>query len=392
MTHPNDIQAAPIADDGSGFDAEALQRLDDAVRRDVADGKYLGAAVLVARGGTVSYQQNIGQVAPGRAATAGDKYLLMSLSKAFTATLVLRAIDHGRFTLDTRIDDLLPEFGTGGKALVTVRHLLTHSGGTYSSFAPPPPLSMTDGIGDLARNVAAVSALPIANAPGERVVYNPFASYAVLGQLLAATDPAQRSFQRIAHDEIFAPLDMHDTSYGLATDDPRRVPVSVQGEPRAAVGVLNSVFDEHAEHPAGGAFGTVDDVFRFAETLRQHGSLDGYRLVSPALLDYACRNHTGSLVNHFWDAEREILQIPTYPANFSLLGGYVHGDGHYLTPFGVTAPSRTFGAVGGGSTMWMVDPDRDLTMVFLSAGFIEGLRHFQRLQRLCDLALAAVND
>jgi hypothetical protein len=42
--------------------------------------------------------------------------------------------------------------------------------------------------------------------------------------------------------------------------------------------------------------------------------------------------------------------------------------------------------------MWMVDPERDLTFVFLSAGFIEGLAHFQRLSRLSDLALAACVD
>jgi hypothetical protein len=38
----------------------------------------------------------------------------------------------------------------------------------------------------------------------------------------------------------------------------------------------------------------------------------------------------------------------------------------------------------------MVDPPRELTVVFLSSGLVEGLRHFQRLQRVNDLALAAV--
>lgn len=71
------------------------------------------------------------------------------------------------------------------------------------------------------------------------------------------------------------------------------------------------------------------------------------------------------------------------------MGGYVRGTGHHLTPFGHTASPRAFGAVGGGSTMWMVDPERDLTVVFLSAGFLDGLDHFQRLQQLGDLALAA---
>ncbi|WP_437041704.1 hypothetical protein [Streptomyces sp. enrichment culture] len=37
----------------------------------------------------------------------------------------------------------------------------------------------------------------------------------------------------------------------------------------------------------------------------------------------------------------------------------------------------------------MVDPQRDLTVVFLSAGFVEGRSHFSRLQRINDLALPA---
>jgi len=63
-----------------------------------------------------------------------------------------------------------------------------------------------------------------------------------------------------------------------------------------------------------------------------------------------------------------------------------------LAFLGHTASSRAFGAVGGGSTLLLVDPDRDLTFVFLSAGFIDGLDHFARLQQLSDLALAAVVD
>jgi CubicO group peptidase (beta-lactamase class C family) len=75
-----------------------------------------------------------------------------------------------------------------------------------------------------------------------------------------------------------------------------------------------------------------------------------------------------------------------------MLGGYVRGHGHYLSSFGLTATPRTFGAVGGGSTLWMVDPVRDLTFIYLSAGFIEGLAHMQRLQQVADLALASCVD
>jgi len=83
--------------------------------------------------------------------------------------------------------------------------------------------------------------------------------------------------------------------------------------------------------------------------------------------------------------------MPDSPALYSLLGGYVRGDGHYLTGAGYTASPRAFYGVGGGSTMWMVDPDRDLTVCFFSAGFIEGLHHLERLSKINDVALSACN-
>jgi CubicO group peptidase (beta-lactamase class C family) len=387
----SDTSAARAA----GLDAEALDRLSARIRLDTERGRYKAASILVARGGKIGYRDTIGHVAPDRAAAADDIYLLMSLSKSFTASLVLRAIDQGRLTLDTRACEILPQFAAGGKQRVTIRQLLTHTSGTYAGLLPPPPLTPAD-VGDLARNVDAVSAVPAAHTPGERVVYNSFASYAVLGQIVVKTDPAGRTFRQIAREELFAPLGMVDTSYGLAVNEPRRVPVSVMGPPTPMSAglerMLNVVVDERCEHPAGCAFGTIDDVFCYTEALRGRGTGAGYRLMSPALFDYAVQNHTGDLGNGAWDFYREAHDIPDFPANFSMLGGYVRGHGHYLSSFGSTATPRTFGAVGGGSTLWMVDPVRDLTFIYLSAGFIEGLAHMQRLQQVADLALASCVD
>jgi CubicO group peptidase (beta-lactamase class C family) len=61
-------------------------------------------------------------------------------------------------------------------------------------------------------------------------------------------------------------------------------------------------------------------------------------------------------------------------------------------PFGATASSGTFGGLGSGSTIFWVDPRRDLTFVCLTSGVLEDSRNFERMQRLSDLALAAVVD
>lgn len=154
----------------------------------------------------------------------------------------------------------------------------------------------------------------------------------------------------------------------------------------------NNFFTGTAEFPAGNAFSTIDDVFRFTEMYRGRGTTGDIRYLSPALYDYANRNHTGELTNDGWLFETEARGMAPFPANFSLLGGYARGESHIFTPAGHTASSKAFAAVGGGSTSFLIDPERDLTFIFLSSGFFTGLPHLERVSRLNDLALATIND
>jgi CubicO group peptidase (beta-lactamase class C family) len=380
-----------------GLDTDALGRLDACIQRYIDNGDHFGASIVVARGGVVAHRRSFGTSAPGRPAAEDDLFCAMSLTKSFTAALVLRAIDQGRFTLDTRVAEIVPVFASGGKQNVTVRQLLNHTGGAYASILPAPPSLQPMELGDLAKTSAAFSAMPAAYAPGTRCVYSPLAGIGVLGHMLVLTDPAKRSFRDIAREDLFEPLGMVDTRFGGPKNEPRRVPMSYTPKlsnpgPEALAKYLDALFDEPSEVPAGNAFTTVDDVFRFAEVLRLRGDNGKFRLMSQALCDYGTQNHTGDMKSAAWDFYTEAHGLPEFPANFSLLGGYSRGTGHHMTGAGCTASSRAFYAVGGGSTMYMVDPARDLTFVFLSAGFIDGLAHLQRLCRLSDLALAACVD
>jgi CubicO group peptidase (beta-lactamase class C family) len=74
------------------------------------------------------------------------------------------------------------------------------------------------------------------------------------------------------------------------------------------------------------------------------------------------------------------------------LGFFLRGEGIFPMPFGLTASPRTFGGLGAGSTMFWVDPQRDIVFVCLTAGLLEESQNFERLQRLSDLVLSAVVD
>ncbi|MFK0113347.1 serine hydrolase domain-containing protein [Streptomyces sp. NPDC091217] len=376
----------------SGVDAVACGRLRAAVTDDIERRRHYGAVVLLARRGRVILHEAFGLAdsVTGRAAATTDRFMTASMGKAFTAALVLTLIDRGALAFDTPVSAVIPEYAVRGKAPTTVGQLLNHTGGVYAGFAPPPPLTWADTF-DLKKYVAGVAAQQVLAEPGSQVYYSPFAGHAVLGEI--AQRVSGRSFAELMAEEIFTPLGMNKTSTGLVLDHPDRVPVRMTDHNPGATTAdiqesFNHLLDENAAIPSGGFFTTAMDVYRFAEFQRRKGALGGSRVLSQTMVEYGLKNSTGERPNVFWDFSRIDRKIPFFPANMSRFGGYVRGEGHYLTPLGQTASAGTFGAVGSGSTMYMVDPERELTFVFLGAGLSEGLGHFEDMSRLNDLALA----
>jgi CubicO group peptidase (beta-lactamase class C family) len=145
------------------------------------------------------------------------------------------------------------------------------------------------------------------------------------------------------------------------------------------------------EMPGASAIGTAADLFRWGEALRRGGELDGARILSPAMLEFALRNHTGTQTNRIFDSMCEARGWDPYPANLGY-GFFLRGTETYTMPFGLTASSGTFGGLGAGSTMFWVDPQRELVFVCLTSGTLEDSRNFERMQKLSDLVLASVVD
>jgi hypothetical protein len=79
-----------------------------------------------------------------------------------------------------------------------------------------------------------------------------------------------------------------------------------------------------------------------------------------------------------------------YRANFTYLGGYVCGHTDTLNVVRHTASPTCISIIGGASTSWTVDTERDLTFNFLSADLIGDRAHLVRVNRHADLAIGAL--
>jgi CubicO group peptidase (beta-lactamase class C family) len=378
-----------------GFAVDRLSQLSRVIKEDIAQEKYDGTVVMVARSGEVVLQEALGfaERATRRATRLDDVFPLFSVTKALTTVAVLQRIDRGELSLTARVVDIIPEFGCRGKQRVTVAQLLTHTAGMSSGVPPVSP----DQMGNLEAVVAAVCQQGLEALPGQEVNYSPLVAHAVLAEIVWRVDRGRRRFRDILADDIFRPLGMKETALGLRKDlAERRVPVVVRDKseglfPPSMLESFNFLLTEEAEIPAGGAVSTAADIFLFAEMLRCGGELDGVRILSPAIIELATTNHTGLKPNNLWNYTRDVRGWDEFPAYLGL-SFFLRGMGIFPTYFGTMASPGTFGSMGAGSTIFWIEPERDLTFVCLTSGLLEESRSMDRFQRLSDLVLAAVVD
>jgi CubicO group peptidase (beta-lactamase class C family) len=378
-----------------GLDRAQLDRAREVIAADVASERYDGAVLLVARHGRIALHEAAGfaERSSGRPASTEDVFHLFSVTKTFTAAAVLRCVDRGQIQLTTPVADVIPEFGVKGKHRVTIAQLLAHTGGMPRDL----PFVPVDQLGNTEAVALAVCDQALSVTPGGIVSYSPIGSYAVLGEIVRRLGGGVRPLRQILDEELFAPLGMKTTSLSLRPDlADRRVPVVVRDPtpgiiPPAALESINVLHTESFEMPGASALGTAHDLFLWAEMLRRGGELGGVRILSRALLELALTNQTGERINHIYDGMCEARGWDPVPAYLGL-GFFLRGEGLFPMPFGVTASSGTFGGLGAGSTIFWVDPRRDLTFVCLTSGVLEDSRNFERMQRLADLVLSAVLD
>ena len=381
----------------SGLSTERLARLSAAIDKDVKAGSYDGAVIIVARHGIIGLHEAIGfsERSINRPCHKDDVFKILSVSKSFIDVIILSYIEQGTLALTTKVSDIIPEFKGALKEKVTIFNIMTHTAGAPDFYFPVEAALM----GNLSAVIKAICPMELIAIPGEVVCYAPVWGHALLGEIVRRLDPKKRALRNILQEDLFNPLKMTSTALGL----PRRfksrsVPiVAAHPEQSIASGVMspqqleehNLMITEDAEIPWMGCVSTGYDVFRFAEMLRRGGELDGVRILSPTTVEFATKIHTGTMVNQHDAFVSKGRGFDPGPANYGL-GFILRGETVHLERMGILTSPSTYGRFGAGSMAFWVDPERDLTFVFLSAGELGDYENTLRLQRLSDMATAAV--
>src|SRR5688572_2331233 len=304
-----------------------------------------GAVVIIGRRSGVYFRRAYGQRAllpaplPMTTTTIFD---LASLTKPIvTASLIQWLIERRLLDLDDAVSKYLPAFGTHGKASVTIRQLLEHTGGL------PIVNPLKDYRDGPERAYERVMDLRLENTPGHSYLYGD-SSYIVLGALVERVSGERLDV--LARRVLFEPLGMRETGYLPPRAELSRIAPTEVADERPIPLIHGEVHDPRAWLLGGvagnaGLFSTADDVARFARMLLGEGELDGVRVLSRASVqDLTRAEHVpGAVRTPGWD----------------VTSAYSKARGRYLSP-------RAFGHGGYTGTSLWVDPELDLFVLFLS--------------------------
>ncbi len=93
--------------------------------------RFMGS-VAISQGDKVIYSKSVGfvDVEQGVRANENSKYRIGSITKTFTAVLVLKAVEENKLSLNQTIDKWFPTIGNADK--ITIEHLLRHRSGLHN--------------------------------------------------------------------------------------------------------------------------------------------------------------------------------------------------------------------------------------------------------------------
>jgi CubicO group peptidase (beta-lactamase class C family) len=353
------------------IDRERVSELVERAHREVDAGRLPSCQLALARAGEIVANHTIG------AATDDTRYVIFSCTKALVAAAAWLAIGDGALDPATKVADLIPEFATNGKDVVTVEQVMLHTCGF--PHAPMAPALWNDRDARVAR----FADWRLNWEPGTAFEYHATSAHWVLAELIERVTGCD--FRAVVHERVVNPLGLSRLRLGVPVEQQADIAELVTvGEPaspdelEAAFGIralpatevtdhalieFNSPDARRAGVPGAGAVSTAADVARFYQALLTNpGGLWNADVLADA---------TTNVRNRYRDPWTGA------PANRTL-GLVVAGDdglAHMRMNFGRTCSPRTFGHAGAGGQIAWADPATGLSFCYLTNGLDANLLH-----------------
>jgi CubicO group peptidase (beta-lactamase class C family) len=237
----------------------------DALLKNYYDYGQLNGAVLVAENGKVIYKKGFGMAnmeweIPNQTDT---RFRIGSVTKQFTATLILQLVEEGKIKLDAHLTDYLPDYRKDTGDRVTIHQLLNHTSG-IPSYTGLPGFFQNDsrdpyGVKEFVKKFASGD---LEFEPGSKFNYNN-SGYFLLGAIVEQV--TGKPYAQVLRERIFDPLGMTDTGYD--THDPL-IKKRASGYQKSIDGYTNAPYlDMLLPYAAGSLYSTVEDLYKWDQAL-----------------------------------------------------------------------------------------------------------------------------
>ena len=333
-----------------GIDPARLDILLRRVRLEVEQGYLPSAQVAVAKDDQLVAFETYGDARPDQ------RYILQSAGRGVVAGVIWKLIGEGLLSTDERVGDIIPEFATNGKEVVTVEQVLTHTAGL-----PFAPLGFPK-MQHRAQRLEAFSRWRLTYEPGAQFQYHLTSAAWIIGEVVERRTGLD--FAEYVRTQIAEPL-------GLSLE--LKVPPERQRDTIAWPTAIDRVSDDQEVDPWGPWYLADPDILAAGEPSH---SLVG--TASDLVLFYQALFHSG-----LWSpeavAEGSRIHVSMVPVGEQIYGGggAVTHTGLFLTVAGdspgtwmpATASPATFGNGGAPCQLAFIDPEVGVSVAFLTNGY-----------------------
>jgi D-alanyl-D-alanine carboxypeptidase len=266
---------------GEKVTVPSQEEVQSALERAVAEGVPGIALEIRSPQGSEFLSAGDASLKPERPLRPADHFRIASVTKTFTAAIVMDLVEEGTLSLDDTVERWLPGLLAKGDS-ITIRQLLGHTSGLpeytksekfIEAFTSGKSLSPRD-------IVSFVSSQPLAFEPGSRYEYSDTDNI-VLGLIIEAT--TGRSYEQELRSRVLEPLGLRSTTlpHGPEMPDPHAqgYQYDPEGDGTGKPENVTTALDPSAAWASGALVSTPGDVSRF------FGGLLGGKLVGEGELE-----------------------------------------------------------------------------------------------------------
>lgn len=245
--------------------SELGRRIDQIMQSRSAGGEFNGS-VLVARRERIVYERGFGLAnlewnIPNDVQT---KFEIGSITKQFTALLILQFVNEGKIRLEEHLSDYLPYYRKETGNRMTISELLSHTSGIpsftdYPGFLDGPASRTHHTVREFVQEYCSGD---LRFEPGTKFEYSN-SGYFLLGAVLEQISGV--SYEQLLNDRIFQPLGMKDSGY---THSETVIAHRASGYEHFPSGLQNArYYDMSVPFAAGALYSTVEDLYLWDQAL-----------------------------------------------------------------------------------------------------------------------------